>query len=59
MLFIFLAGFSTYFIQSGSFDRVLDEATGREVVIPGSFRQIEDVNVSLSAMLLAIPADHR
>ncbi|SEG47537.1 YfcC family protein [Algoriphagus boritolerans] len=56
LLFIFLAGFSTYFIQSGSFDRVLDEATGREVVIPGSFRQIEDVNVSLSAMLLAIPA---
>lgn len=56
LLFIFLAGLSTYFIQSGSFDRILDEETGREVVIPGSFRQIEDVNVSLSDMLLAIPA---
>lgn len=56
LMFIFLAGFSTYLIQSGSFDRVLDEATGREVVIPGSFRQIEDVNVSLGDIFLAIPA---
>lgn len=56
LFFIFLAGLSTYLIQSGTFDRVVDEATGREVVIPGSFRQIEDVNVSLSDMLLAIPA---
>lgn len=56
LLFIFLAGVSTYFIHSGSYDRILDEATGREVVIPGSFRQIEDVNVSMSDMLLAIPS---
>lgn len=56
LLFIFLAGVSTYFIHSGSYDRILDEATGREVVIPGSFKQIEDVNVSMSDMLLAIPS---
>lgn len=56
LLFIFLAGISTYLIQSGTYDRVLDEATGREVVVPGSFRQIEDIDVSLGDMLLAIPA---
>lgn len=54
--FIFIAGLSTFFIQSGTFDRMLDEKTGREVVIPGSFRTVEDVNVGLGDMLLVIPA---
>ena len=54
--FIFMAGLSTFFIQSGKFDRVLDEKTGREVVVPGSFKEIEDVNVGLGDILLSIPA---
>ncbi|MEP4376562.1 MAG: YfcC family protein, partial [Algoriphagus sp.] len=54
--FIFVAGLSTYFIQSGTFDRVLDEKTGREIVVPGSFREVDDVNVGLDDILLAIPA---
>jgi uncharacterized ion transporter superfamily protein YfcC len=56
LIFIFIAGLSTYFIQSGSFERVLDENTGREIVVPGSFKEIEDVNVGLGDMLLSIPA---
>jgi uncharacterized ion transporter superfamily protein YfcC len=56
LIFISIAGISTYFIQSGSFDRVLDEATGREVVVPGSFKEIEDVNVGLGDILVSIPA---
>jgi uncharacterized ion transporter superfamily protein YfcC len=55
LIFISIAGISTYFIQSGSFDRVLDEATGREVVVPGSFKEIEDVNVGLGDILVSIP----
>jgi len=54
--FIFIAGLSTFFAQSGSYDRVLDESTGREVVVPGSFRAVEDVNLGLGDILLAIPA---
>jgi uncharacterized ion transporter superfamily protein YfcC len=54
--FIFIAGLSTSFIQSGSFDRVLDEKTGREVVVTGSFKAVEDVNLGLGDILLAIPA---
>lgn len=56
LTFIFIAGFSTYFIQSGSFERVLDETTGREIVVAGSFKEVADVNVGLGDMLLAIPA---
>ena len=55
LTFIFIAGLSTYFIQSGTFDRVLDENTGREVVVSGSFKNVEDVDVGLVDMFLAIP----
>jgi uncharacterized ion transporter superfamily protein YfcC len=53
--FIVLAALSTLFIQSGSFDRVLDETTGREIVVPGSFKAIEDVNPSFWEILKTIP----
>jgi len=53
--FIVVAALSTLFIQSGSFDRVLDETTGREIVVPGSFKAIEDVNPSFWEILKAIP----
>jgi uncharacterized ion transporter superfamily protein YfcC len=53
--FILLAGLATYFISSGSYDRVLDENTGRELVVPGSFHEIEDVNPSIGEIILAIP----
>lgn len=53
--FIVVAGLATLFIQSGSFDRVLDENTGRQIVVPGSFKAIEDVNPSFWEILKAIP----
>jgi uncharacterized ion transporter superfamily protein YfcC len=34
----------------------LDEKTGREVVVTGSFKAVEDVNLGLGDILLAIPA---
>lgn len=53
--FIVVAALSTLFIQSGSFDRVLDESTGREIVVPGSFKAIEDVNPGFWKILKTIP----
>ena len=53
--FILLAGIATYLIPSGSFDRVLDEETGREIVVPGSFHTIEDKNASVYDIFLSIP----
>ena len=53
--FIFISGAATYFIPSGSYERVLDENTGREIVVPGSYKVLPDVDVSLLDMLLSIP----
>jgi uncharacterized ion transporter superfamily protein YfcC len=53
--FILIAGIATYLIPSGSFDRVLDEETGREIVVPGSFHSIEDKNATVYEIFLSIP----
>ncbi|MDX5338024.1 MAG: YfcC family protein [Cyclobacteriaceae bacterium] len=53
--FILLAAIATYLIPSGQFDRVLDEKSGREVVVPGSFHSIADKNPGLDEILVAIP----
>lgn len=53
--FIILAALSSYFIQSGSYERVLDLDTGREIIVPGSFRVIEDKNASIYDIALSIP----
>lgn len=53
--FIVLAALGTLIIPSGSFDRVLDENTGREIVVAGSFKTIEDVNPNLWEVLKAVP----
>lgn len=45
--FIMLAEVAGYFVQSGSYERVLDLETGREIIVPGSFQAIEDTNASL------------
>lgn len=54
--FVVIAGGLSYVIQSGSFDRVLDEKTGREVVVAGSFHEVEDINASLTDIAISIPA---
>ena len=53
--FILMAAIATYLIPSGQFDRVLDEKSGREVVVPGSFHSIADKNPGLDEILVAIP----
>lgn len=53
--FILLAAMATYVVPSGSFDRVLDEETGREIVVAGSYKLTGDKNVSLTETGLAIP----
>lgn len=53
--FVLLATLLTYLIPAGAFDRVLDVATGREVVVEGSFKMIENQPVSLGKMFLSIP----
>lgn len=54
-LLIILAVIATWVIPAGQYDRVIDEATGREVVDPLSFRYIERTPVGLLDALLAIP----
>ena len=53
--FIVLAALATLIIPSGSFDRILDENSGREIVVPGSFKSIEDVNPSFWEVIKAVP----
>jgi len=53
--FIVLAALATLIIPSGSFDRILDENSGREIVVPGSFKAIEDINPSFWEVIKAVP----
>lgn len=52
---IVLASLATYIIPSGSFDRVLDEEAGREIVVSGSYHLTEDKDVSFYDLVLSIP----
>ena len=55
LAFIILAALATLIVPSGSYDRVLDEETGREIVVPGSYQLTEDKNASIFDTGLAIP----
>lgn len=55
LIFVMLSGAFTYLIQSGKYDRIFDEESGREVVKPGSFQSIPDQNTSLSDIVISIP----
>ncbi|RIW14385.1 YfcC family protein [Algoriphagus lacus] len=55
LVFIILAALATLIVPSGSYDRVLDEETGREIVVPGSYQLTEDKNASIFDTGLAIP----
>lgn len=52
---IILASLVTFIIPSGSFDRVLDESSGREIVVSGSYHATADKDISLYDVLLSIP----
>ncbi|WP_303148733.1 hypothetical protein [uncultured Cloacibacillus sp.] len=45
----------TYVVPSGEFDRVKDAASGRTLVVPGSYKQVESSPVGLFQFGLIIP----
>lgn len=53
--FILLAGIMTYLIPKGSYQRVIDPSTQREVVVPGSFQLLQAGQLSPFEILLCIP----
>lgn len=55
LAFVFLATILTYLIPAGSYERILDKNTDREVVVPGSYRTTESRPVSLWTMLVKVP----
>lgn len=50
-----LAAAFSYVLPAGKFDRRQDAATGREVVVPGSYHRVAATPVSPLAMLVSIP----
>jgi uncharacterized ion transporter superfamily protein YfcC len=52
---ILVAAGLTYILPSGEYERRKDEATGREVVIPRSYKQISPNPVNVWEALVAIP----
>ncbi|MEZ4416007.1 MAG: Na+/H+ antiporter NhaC family protein [Gemmatimonadota bacterium] len=50
-----LAAALTWILPAGSYERVLDAATGREVVVPGSYATAERSPVGPMGALLAVP----
>ena len=57
MLFIVIivAAVLTYIIPAGTYDRVLDETTGREIVVAGSYHTIESAPTTFMGLLSSIP----
>lgn len=53
--FVFIAAALTYVVPAGTFERVLDENTGREIVVPGSYNALGSNPVSLGKTFLSIP----
>jgi uncharacterized ion transporter superfamily protein YfcC len=52
---ILVAAGLTYILPSGEYERRKDEATGREVVIPGSYQAVAPNQVNVWEALVAIP----
>ncbi len=50
-----LAAILTYILPAGVFDRVQDVATGRMVVVPGTYHRVENTPISITDFFLAIP----
>jgi uncharacterized ion transporter superfamily protein YfcC len=53
--FIFLAAILSYIIKAGEYDRTIDEATGREVVVSGSYHEVDPSPVGFFDTIVAIP----
>jgi Predicted membrane protein len=55
LAFVVLSWIASFLITSGSYSRELDPKTGREVVLQGSYEQIEKENISLQELIVSIP----
>lgn len=53
--FVGLATILTYLIPAGMFDRSMDESTGREVVIQGSYKLSANQPFGIGEMFLSVP----
>ena len=52
---VFLAAIASYLVPAGSFDREYDEATGRTLVVPGTYRAVDPDPVNLFEAMAALP----
>lgn len=50
-----IAAALSYVLPAGTYDRVVDEATGRSVVVPGSYHRIEAAPVGVFDTFVALP----
>ena len=55
MGFIIVAAMATYVIPSGKFDRATDPLSNREIVVAGSFNEVESNPIDFFEMFVAIP----
>lgn len=53
--FIFLAAILTHLLPAGAYDRQTNEVTGREVVVAGSYHEVEASPVGFFDAIVAIP----
>ncbi len=54
-IFIIVAAVASYIVPAGQYDRVLDEATGRNIVDPLSYHAVDSNPTSFMDLLLAVP----
>lgn len=52
---VILAAAGSYVLPAGQFDRVEDEATGRSVVVAGTYHAVESTPVNLFDAMVALP----
>jgi uncharacterized ion transporter superfamily protein YfcC len=55
LICIFIAAIASYIIPAGQFDRTINEQTGREVVVPGTFHSVDSNPVGFFQTLVAVP----
>ena len=54
VIIIIVAAIMTYLVPAGAFDRVLDEATGRELVQAGTYHAVDSYPTSFMALIESI-----
>ncbi len=55
LLCIIVAALASYVVPAGQFDRTINEQTGREVVVPGSYHKVDASPVGFFQTLVAVP----